>query len=182
MVDAKGSPVRDKYAPLPLRELITYPVLISVSNYVALAFLNICMNALLPLFFAMPVEIGGLGLSPPKIGLIMGIYGAGCGLYQGLFFAPIVRRWGEKRVFLFSVFLFIPMYCMYPLISLMAKAYGLSRGVWILVVTLLASLAIMDMAYGMFIHSLLIYPGLHSSLSQVAYSYTSRPLPPASAH
>jgi MFS family permease len=106
------------------------------------------MMAILPLFFAMPIEIGGLGLSPPTIGFIMGLYGAGCGIYQGLFFAPILRRFGEKRVFMFSVFLFIPMFCMYPVISMLAKANGLTRGVWILVTILLTILAVMDMAYG----------------------------------
>lgn len=35
-----------------------FPVLISISNYVALAFLSIALSALLPLFLAMPLEIG----------------------------------------------------------------------------------------------------------------------------
>ena len=54
--------------PVPLRELLVYPVVISILNYVCLAFLNISLKALLALFLAMPLEIGGLNLSPPIIG------------------------------------------------------------------------------------------------------------------
>lgn len=135
-------------APLPLRQIIVWPVIISVSNYVSLAFLNICMNALLPLFFAMPIEIGGLGLSPPTIGFLMGLYGAGCGVFQGLFFSRIVERFGEKRVFMFGVSLFIPMFAMFPVISCVARWYGLCTSVWVLVSVFLSLLAVMDLSYG----------------------------------
>jgi hypothetical protein len=40
------------------------PIVLSISNYVVLAFLDIAVSALLPLFLAMPLEIGGLDLRP----------------------------------------------------------------------------------------------------------------------
>jgi MFS family permease len=106
------------------------------------------MNALLPLFFAMPIAIGGLGLDPPTIGLTMGIYGASCGLFQGLFFSRIVRRFGERRVFMFGVSTFIPMFAMFPVISMFARQYGLCTPVWILIAVFLSLLSVMDLAYG----------------------------------
>lgn len=56
----------------PIREILTRPVIIAVSNYAALALLDIAYCALGPLFFATPIEDGGLGLSPSSIGLVMG--------------------------------------------------------------------------------------------------------------
>ncbi|KAF8875792.1 major facilitator superfamily domain-containing protein [Infundibulicybe gibba] len=63
------------HEPLPLRDLLVYPVIISISNYMALAFLRAMFDALLPLFLAMPIHIGGLGFKPSTIGYIMGYSG-----------------------------------------------------------------------------------------------------------
>ncbi|KAF8628588.1 hypothetical protein AX17_005983 [Amanita inopinata Kibby_2008] len=51
--------------PVPISRLLVYPVLISVANYASLAFMNIMVSALLPLFFAMPIRFGGLGAVEP---------------------------------------------------------------------------------------------------------------------
>lgn len=138
----------DDDAPLPLRELLVRPVIISVSNYVVLAFLNIALICLLPLFFAMPLSIGGLGLQPSTIGYIMGIYGAGTGLYQGLFFAKIIRFLGPRGVFVSGIAIFAPSFALIPIISMIAKANGVNWLVWVLVGVVMALMAWMDMAYG----------------------------------
>ncbi|KAF9007525.1 major facilitator superfamily domain-containing protein [Cyathus striatus] len=131
-----------------LRELLTFPVVISVSNYVALAFLNISVNALIPLFFSMPIEFGGLGFTPPTIGYIMGAYGAGTGLYQALFFSKIIRRFGERRIFILGIMSFFPVFLLFPATSLIAQRYGITIFVYLLITLLLCILAFMDMAYG----------------------------------
>ncbi|EAU85270.2 major facilitator superfamily transporter [Coprinopsis cinerea okayama7 len=133
---------------LPLRKLLTFPVVISILNYVVLAFLNISVSALLPLFFHMPIEMGGLDLDPAYIGYVIGIYGAGTGLFQVLFFAPIVRRLGVRRAFVWSVSTFAPVFMTFPVTSLAAKQYGVSWQVWILVGFLVFLLFFMDTAYG----------------------------------
>ncbi|KAF8150913.1 major facilitator superfamily domain-containing protein [Crassisporium funariophilum] len=144
-----GSVVRSRDEPVPLRELLVYRVVLSVSNYVVLAFLNIAVCALLPLFLAMPLEIGGLDLSPPTIGYIIGSYGAGSAIFQAMYFARIVRYWGERRVFITAMSTFTPVFLLFPMINFAARGWGqLSIPVWILVAWLLAMLAFMDMAYG----------------------------------
>lgn len=130
-----------------------YPVIISVSNYVVLAFLNIAVNALLPLFFAMPVEIGGLGLTPLTIGYTMGAYGASTGLFQALFFAKIIRRFGEKRIFVGGMMVFAPIFVLFPVMSICARRSGVTIVVWFLIMLVLALMSFMDMAYGTFFHS-----------------------------
>ncbi|KXN84876.1 hypothetical protein AN958_12006 [Leucoagaricus sp. SymC.cos] len=138
----------DGEGPLPLRKLLVYPVIISIANYVTVAFLNIMLNALLPLFFAMPVEIGGLNFSPPTIGYLWGGYGAATGIFNILFFAKILRRFGEKRVFFVGMTAFTPCYMLMPIMSLCARNAGVGPLVWALVILELALMVLMDMSYG----------------------------------
>ncbi|TFK35576.1 major facilitator superfamily transporter [Crucibulum laeve] len=138
----------DSNKPLPLRKLLVYPVVISVANYVVLAFLNIAVNCLLPLFFTMPIEIGGLGFSPPTIGYILGAYGAGTGFYQAFYFSKIIRHFGERRIFVLGIASYIPVFMIFPLMSLTAQKSGITSTVWILLVFMLCLMAFMDMAYG----------------------------------
>ena len=116
----------------------------------SLAFLDISINALLPLFFHMPIEIGGVGLDPVSIGYIMGFYGAGTGVFQILFFAKLVRRFGIRRVFIMYIATFVPAFVTFPSINLVAKQCGVRMEVWLLVTLFLFMRFFMDTAYGTF--------------------------------
>ena len=92
----------------------------------------------------------------------MGLYGAFCGVFEGLFFGKIVRRFGEKRVFVTGMSLFVPMFLLFPGVNWVARVLyegEVGVGVWALVAVLLGMLAIMDLAYGTlsFPYSHLIY-------------------------
>jgi MFS family permease len=113
-----------------------------------LAFLDISINALVPLFFHMSIAMGGLGLNPVSIGYIMALYGASTGTFQVLFFSKLVRRFGTRRVFIMTMATFVPAFLIFPLISLVAKKWGVSTGVWLLVGWLLFMRFFMDTAYG----------------------------------
>ncbi|KAJ7510515.1 major facilitator superfamily domain-containing protein [Mycena galericulata] len=139
---------RKRVGPLPLREFLVFPVIISVSNYVALAFLNTTLAALLPLFLAMPPSIGGLGLPPPKIGLIISTYGIATGFVQFFLFARCVRRFGEKHVFFAGMITCLPIFALFPVISIIAQRSGLSVVVWVLVGCILALGSLMDLCFG----------------------------------
>ncbi|KAJ3573998.1 hypothetical protein NP233_g2071 [Leucocoprinus birnbaumii] len=138
----------DADAPLPLRKILVWPVIISVANYVTLAFLEIMLCALLPLFLAMPVEIGGLGFSPPTIGYLWGGYGAATGIFNVLFFAKLLHRFGAKRVFFFGMTIFAPVFVLMPIMSFCARAWGVGQLVWSLVLFELFLMVMMDMSYG----------------------------------
>ena len=138
--------------PLPLRKLLTYPVVLSVANYTAFAFLRICTISLLPLFLAMPLDIGGLNLTPSVIGYIMGSYGLVDAVFQIFYFSPIVRRWGERFVVIAAMSTFIPVFFLLPVINFLARGWGQSSfGVWLLIVFLVMLLTFADMAYGMLV-------------------------------
>jgi hypothetical protein len=148
--------------PVPLRELLrVYPVILSVSNYVVLAFLSIALGALLPLFLAMPLHIGGLNFNPPSIGYIIGAYGGAGAIFQAFYFARIVNYFGERKIFISAMALFIPAFMSFPLINATALRFGNQSGqVWFLIAILLAMLAFLDMAYGM-LHFPFLYVNLN---------------------
>lgn len=135
-------------SPVPLRELLVYPVIITVANYTALAFGDIAMWALLPLFYSTPIELGGLGLHPSGIGLLLGAFGLCNGAFQFFFFAKLVKRFGAKNMFVAGVSALIPLWLLFPVINLMAGRMGTSVIVWTAVALQLLVAIIMDMAFG----------------------------------
>jgi MFS family permease len=146
---------------ISVRRLLTFPVVISIANYMALAFLDISVSALVPLFFQMPIAMGGLSLDPVKIGYIIGFYGAGTGAFQFLFFSRLVRRFGTRRVFIMAMATFVPTFLIFPLISLVAKKWGVSMGVWILIGWFLFMRFFMDTAFGMLKMFSILYSNFH---------------------
>jgi len=148
--DQDGTKDRSHNDPVPLRQLLQfYPIILSVSNYVTLSFLHISFCALLPLFLAMPLHIGGLNFDPPSIGYIIGMYGVAGAVFQAFFFARIVHCFGERKVFICSISLFIPVFLSFPLINACALHFGQhSPQVWLSIAMLLAMLPPLDLAWG----------------------------------
>jgi hypothetical protein len=138
--------------PVPIRELFVYPVILSISNYVVLAFLNSAASAVFPLFLAMPLEIGGFNLDPPTIGWIIGIYGTSSAVFQALYFSRIVDYLGVRKVFLLSTSMYLIIFSSFPAINIAALMFGNhSILAGLLILSLLVALSIMDSAYGMFL-------------------------------
>ncbi|KAH7920401.1 MFS transporter [Leucogyrophana mollusca] len=134
--------------PVAIRSLLIPSILIPVINYGVLATFEIAMLALLPLFYSTPIEFGGLGFSPSTIGMTMAIFGLINGPLQALSFAPLVDRFGVKAVFCVGVASYIPIFGLFPVISLVAKLGGIGPFVWVLLVSQLVLAVFQDMAFG----------------------------------
>ncbi|KAI6108163.1 MFS multidrug-resistance DHA1 sub-family [Pisolithus sp. B1] len=115
--------------PLPLGALLIPRVLIAAGNYAALSTIDITFRAVQPLFYATPIELGGLGLDPPLIGNILAVYGTLSGLFQILFFASFHDRFGSKALYTVSVLCGIPLVLTFPVINTLARVYGLNWAV-----------------------------------------------------
>lgn len=77
-----------------------------------------------PLFLSTPIGDGGMGLSTPTIGLLLGLGGLYNGLSQALLF-PRLHRWlGTKRLFMASVASYIPLYAAWPWMDVLATRSG----------------------------------------------------------
>ena len=132
----------------PLRTVLTEPVVLSIANYLWLAFIDVALRALQPLFLATPIRLGGLGMSPAAIGLCLGVFGLLDGTVQVLFFAKVIRRIGLKKVLLTTLFCFIPLFALFPVINYFAREGGLSPAVWALLVFHIMINCITEMSFG----------------------------------
>ncbi|KAG2363254.1 MFS general substrate transporter [Suillus spraguei] len=134
---------------MPVRSLLIPTIVIPIANYAMLALLDIAIMALLPLFFSTPTYLGGLGLTPSRIGLCMAIFAMADGVFQALFLAKIVDWIGPKRLFTVSVSCFIPAVLMFPVMSWLIHTRGMVD--YTIAFALLSQLVLMvvwDMAFG----------------------------------
>jgi len=140
--------IEKKEEPLPLRELLTPHVLVSAANYAFLAIVDIAFRAIQPLFFSTPIELGGLGLPPHRIGLVLSAFGILNGVFQVFFFAKIHDRWGTKNVYITGLAATIPVFASFPLINWLAKTQGLSPTVWAMVGIQVVISVLISLSYG----------------------------------
>ncbi|KAJ7881020.1 major facilitator superfamily multidrug-resistance, DHA1 sub-family [Mycena olivaceomarginata] len=102
----EDAPHETEDGPPPMRDLLIRPVLIALTSYGLLHFCSMSNDALVPLFFATPISLGGLGLKPSAIGLILSISGisnarrvliAGfCGLAVEFAMYPLIRFLAQR--------------------------------------------------------------------------------------
>ena len=146
----RDGPAQDTEQPLPLRALLTRPVVVSVANYCMIGLLEIMGGALIPLVWSTSVEFGGLGMSPASIGLWL----AGCGLLNGIFqfvaFPRIVRRFGPRRVFITSTICFFLIYSLLPFenLALRHSTHGLNLTTALLIILQLTAICFSGMGFG----------------------------------
>ena len=114
-------PVKDTDAPLPLRALLTRPVIVSVANYGVIALLDMTAGTLISFIWSTPVKFGGLSMSPASIGLWTAGYGFMNCVFQFVAFPGMVRRFGPRLVFIASILCFFPIYIMFPLENLASR-------------------------------------------------------------
>ena len=141
------TPPEERSEPAPLRNLLTYPVVLSASNYVAFAFMDGMFVALLPLFMARPIELGGLGFSPMVIGYTLGALGIWRALFSMLLFARLLRRFGERRLIIAGTLTFSINFIMLPLINIVGRQAGVTWLVWCLLTFSLSLVAMTDLCY-----------------------------------
>jgi MFS family permease len=178
--EAGGTPdlnVVSNDKPLPLRTVLTRPIVVSVANYGMLALLNAVVEAYTPLVWSTPVEYGGLNLRPASIGMWLSLYGGMNGIVQLIFFPQFVDRFGPRLVFVFSLISCAVIYTIFPFENLAVLiGGGPNMIVWILMLLQMSSLCIFDMGYGMFSYTLycLSYADTHGAArAGVMYMYIS---------
>ena len=138
----------DEEKPLPLRAILIPRVICAAANYAALSLVDIAYRAIQPLFLSTPIELGGLGLSPPEIGQVMSLYGILNGFVQLFVFARVHDRWGSKRVFMFGMMAAIPLFAFFPFLNYLARSSGVNSTVWAMVVLQTIVSAVMTLSFG----------------------------------
>lgn len=70
------------------------------------------------------------------------------GIFNIFFFAKLMRRFGEKRIFMGGMSVFAPCFMLMPVMSVCAKTWGVGIVVWSLIGVVFVMLVVMDLAYG----------------------------------
>ncbi|KAH9005439.1 MFS general substrate transporter [Lactarius hatsudake] len=143
-------PVKDQERPLPLRALLTRPVVVSIANYGMIAVLDITAGALMPLVWSTSVEFGGLSMSPASVGLWISGYGFINGIFQFLALPRMVGRFGPRRIFIACIILYFPSYILFPLenVALRHSSRDLNLVAALLIVLQLLATSFSDMGFG----------------------------------
>ncbi|KAJ7284453.1 major facilitator superfamily multidrug-resistance, DHA1 sub-family [Mycena rebaudengoi] len=144
-----GAPPPEIQAPVPpLRDLLTRPVLIALLNHGLLSFCDMCYEALLPLMYATPISLGGLGLKPYDIGRIMGLCGLSNAFVQIFLGGRIIRRFGPRRIFHAAFCALVVAFFAYPLLNFLAKrAGGVDAAVLVVVACQLSCTFVLYLAF-----------------------------------
>jgi len=145
-----GSPgtQEDGQQKSPSRTLLTRPVLLTLANYSTFAFLEVCVWVFLPLVYTTPIQFGGLGLDPTRMGETLAVYGILKGVLQLTIFDHILSFLGLRRTFITLLSCFIPSFLLFPLAGIHAQYAGRDTVLWVLVLIQLLCTVIINMAYG----------------------------------
>ncbi|KAI9439349.1 MFS general substrate transporter [Lactarius indigo] len=148
--DVLDGPMKDTEKPVPLRALLTRPVVVSVANYGMIGMLDMTAGNFISLVWSTSVEFGGLSMSPASIGLWMTGYGLMEGVFQFFAFPRVVRRVGPRRIFIASIICFIPVYAMLPFENLVLRhsGHGMNLAVGLLIVLQFSALTSSGMGFG----------------------------------
>ncbi|PFH51110.1 hypothetical protein AMATHDRAFT_59842 [Amanita thiersii Skay4041] len=185
--DNSRQAVSDEERPLPLRSLLIPRVLLAMGNCALLTLVDISFRAIQPVFFATPIEYGGLGLSPAHIGNILSAFAILNGVFQVCCFAAIHDKLGSKKTFVIGITSALPMFASFPVISFIVQTRGYGAAVWITVALQVLASVLISLSYGaIFIFVAGSSPnraslGATNGLSQLTFS-TMRAIGPAAAN
>jgi MFS family permease len=98
--------------------------LIILLNFGLFSFTDIARVALIPLFFSTPIEYGGLGLQPYQIGVALSAFGLINGINSAICVGPAVRRYGPKKVFRYSIPVWLICFAGFPVANALARQAG----------------------------------------------------------
>ncbi|KAJ7062691.1 major facilitator superfamily multidrug-resistance, DHA1 sub-family [Mycena amicta] len=130
--DADAATKAKADARLPVRALLTRPVLIALVNNAFLSFCEMCYASLLPIMYATPIELGGLGLDPHSIGLLMGSVGIVNAVIQATLGGRTIRYFGARTMFTTGFVAIMMSLLFYPVLNLLARRSGAVTGlVWL---------------------------------------------------
>ena len=136
--------------PPPLRALLLMPrVSIAVINAGVFFFCDMNRHVLTPLMWSTSLEHGGLGFTPYTIGLAMGIYGVVNLLVQATFLGKVIRCFGARKVFRFSLVALFVVFACFPLEKYIAQRTGSTDWrVWTVIIVQLVMYCLVTPSYG----------------------------------
>ncbi|KAJ3834548.1 major facilitator superfamily multidrug-resistance, DHA1 sub-family [Lentinula raphanica] len=123
-------------APPSTIDLLRDPrMMISLLGMGFLAFTDMSYQVLIPLIYTTSFPVGGLGLSPYQVGLIMGIFGFANGIWNWAVLTKFLKKIGPKRTFVIGYSFFLVHFALLWVIrDVAAFSGGMTPFVWALLV------------------------------------------------
>ncbi|KAJ3851626.1 major facilitator superfamily domain-containing protein [Lentinula lateritia] len=153
-IDYSGSPpftgkTNDHHPKPPSAwELLTPDLQIVLLNYGLLSFTDMSYFVLIPLIYSSSLSIGGLGLSPYQVGLILGIFALLNGFWNLLVLTQVLKVLGPRKMYIISYSSFL---VTFPLLWILRDvahhAGGVNALVWSLIVCQLLAASFVNTAY-----------------------------------
>ena len=123
-------------------------------NSATLSFLEMGYAALLPLFYSTSIPLGGVGLDPYKIGIIMGSFGCFNAILQARFLGPSIRKFGARKLYILSFPSLLACVTLYPIIKYFAQHFGrVNNLVAVCMIVQLFFRILISSTYGIYLHS-----------------------------
>ncbi|BEI86362.1 hypothetical protein CcaverHIS002_0606490 [Cutaneotrichosporon cavernicola] len=126
-----------------LRDPTIWPLMYS---FALMSLEAIAYQALLPLFFFTPVNLGGLGFTEMQIGTALSLRGIATIGVQLFAFPPLVTKMGATRLFRILIVLYIPTFILLPFLNILARTRGAGLE-WVGVGAVLLLGAVSNMAF-----------------------------------
>ncbi|KAF8331797.1 major facilitator superfamily domain-containing protein [Amanita rubescens] len=142
--EPSSSPTNKNRPAIAIRQILTYPLILVIANYSMYAILYASQDAILPLFFAIPVEHGGLGLDPVHMGYILGSYRACTAFFFIGACSRLIRHFGARRAWSISILCHIFIWMILPIANIFART-DVTFGVWACVAILGLTTACLEM-------------------------------------
>ncbi|KAF5379659.1 hypothetical protein D9615_005771 [Tricholomella constricta] len=139
----------DANAPPPFRTLLVPQVMTPQMVYMVLAFVDMSSQILLPLVYSTSIPVGGLGLDPYHIGIILSVFGFVNAIVQLTMLGRLIRRFGPRNVYFVAQISYVVNIGLYPFLIHFARQAGrVDSKVWVVIVAQLVSRLTNGMAWG----------------------------------
>ncbi|KAF9515288.1 hypothetical protein BS47DRAFT_1484656 [Hydnum rufescens UP504] len=150
--DPKSTPLLPHATPAhrsaSLLSILTKPVIISVANYCLLAFISMAYSVLQPLFLSTPIQRGGLGLDPARIGYILTAQSAVGALCVLMLSARLQQNFGVNTVFSMTMAVFMVLHGAFPVMNALAREDRISWQVWFILAVQLVLHGLVEIGFG----------------------------------
>ncbi|KAF5359756.1 hypothetical protein D9756_003027 [Leucocoprinus leucothites] len=134
---------------VPLKDLLTRPLLVALANHGFLCFLDQAHQALLPLMYSTSIDLGGLGLRPDQIGLIMGVWGACNAVFQVTCFPKLMAMLGPRKLYIRCFAALLVTFSAFPILNCLARWPACPEAaIWLTICCQMTFYTFLFMGYG----------------------------------
>ncbi|KAJ3986143.1 major facilitator superfamily domain-containing protein [Lentinula detonsa] len=143
-----GQTIGEHAQPLSAWELLTGDLRIVLLNYSLLSFTDMSYTVLIPLVYSSSISIGGLGLSPYQVGLILGIFAFLNGFWNLFVLTRILKKLGPRKMYIISYSSYLVIFpFLWILRDVAHLAGGVNALVWILLFCQLLAATFINTAF-----------------------------------